>query len=154
MFFQETFGQTFRFLAEKQVAVIVILSLVIAPGSLGGQTPHFLHVIFGKEVGKVFIVENFQLIPVVQSGPADGFFRDVKAQRADQMKTAACGSTGSGNVAAVLGDFRLYQYDIQQSIPSMALDASDRFFPVQPFTIVCQMLHKINPKNGLFSTFL
>ena len=52
--------------------------------------------------------------PVIQPGPAHRLLTDVEPQRADQVEAAAGGGAGPGNVPAVLGDLRLYQYDVQQ----------------------------------------
>ncbi len=52
-------------------------------------------------------------MPIVQSRPAHRLFTDVKAQGADEVQPAAGGGTGAGDIAAVLGNFRFDQYDIQ-----------------------------------------
>ena len=52
-------------------------------------------------------------MPIVQSRPAYRLFTDVKAQGADEVQPTAGGGTGAGDIAAVLGNFRFDQYDIQ-----------------------------------------
>jgi len=52
-------------------------------------------------------------MPVVQPRPADGLLRDIEPQGADQMEAAAGGRAGAGDIAAVLGDLRLHQHDIE-----------------------------------------
>jgi hypothetical protein len=47
-------------------------------------------------------------MPVVQTGAFDGFIRNVEAQRADQMESAAGSGAGSGHISAVLRDLRLH----------------------------------------------
>ena len=46
-------------------------------------------------------------------GALYGFFRDVKAQWAHQVQAAAGSGTGTGDVAAVLGNLRFHQHNIQ-----------------------------------------
>ena len=99
---QKNLGQTLGLLAEKQVAIIGEFCFCIAPGGLGGQTPKFLDIVFGKEVSQVVIDTYIYQMPVVQSCPADSLFRNVKAQGTDQMQPGTGGGTGTGNVAAVL----------------------------------------------------
>ena len=45
--------------------------------------------------------------------PPDRVLGDVKPQGADQMQAAAGGGAGPGDIAAVLRNFRLHQYDIE-----------------------------------------
>ena len=52
---------------------------------------------------------------VPATGSSNRLFRDVKPQGADQMQPAAGGGAGAGNVAAVLGNLRFYQYDVQHT---------------------------------------
>ena len=48
--FQKVLRKAFGLLAEKQVAILLKISLRVAPGCFGGQAPHLLYIVFGKEV--------------------------------------------------------------------------------------------------------
>jgi hypothetical protein len=56
-------------------------------------------------------------VPVVKTGPLHSLVADIKAQGLDQVKPAAGRGTGSGDIAGVHRNLRLYQYDIQQICP-------------------------------------
>ena len=116
VFFQEILRQTLGLFSEEQVAVPGKLSLGIALGGFGGQTPKILHIIFLEEVFQILIVPHIHQVPVIQSCPLDGFFGNIEAQGSDQMKPASGGRAGPGNVTAVLGDLRLYKYNIQHRL--------------------------------------
>jgi hypothetical protein len=89
-------------------------------------------------------------MPIVQARSADGLLGNIKPQRPDQMQPRSGSGTGAGNIAAVLRDFRLDQYDIQHLLTSYA--SQGKSCVLSP--IVCQNPRKINPKNVFFSTFL
>ena len=93
----------------------MILSLGVALRGFGAEAPHLLNIILFKEFAQILVVPNLQLIPIVQAGPADRLFRDIKPQRTDQMQPGTYSGTGSGNIAAVLGNFRLHQDDIEHT---------------------------------------
>ena len=152
MLCQKFFRQALGLLAEEKIAVVLEVCFHIAPGCFRGETPHLLHIIFGEEVRKVFVVPDFDHMPVVKTGTADSLLADVKTQGADQVKPAAGGGAGSGDVAAVLGDLGFHQHDIQHfhHLDQNTLDT----FCIRTHLIVCQILCKINLKNVLFSTFL
>ena len=99
--FQKSFRKSFGLLAEKEIAAVMECCLHIAPGCFCGQTPHFGHLIFRKEILQVFVIKNLHHVPVIQSGTADRLLRDVKSQRTDQMKPAA----GGCKVRAMLPQF-------------------------------------------------
>jgi hypothetical protein len=75
-------------------------------------------------------------VPVIQTGPADGFFGDVKAQGPDQMESGTGGGTGAGDIAAVLGDFRLYQNNIQHG-PHLRTSLSYSCRSQNPLGVYC-----------------
>ena len=66
-----------------------------------------------KEVAQIFVVKDLHQMPVVQSGPLNRPVGNVESQRPHQMQAAACGGAGAGDIAAVLGDLRLHQHNIQ-----------------------------------------
>ena len=123
---QKILRQSFGFLAEEEVAAILEVCFRIAPGCFGGQTPHLTYIIFGEEIGKVFVVINLYHVPVIQSCPTNRLFGDVKAKRTDQMEPAAGGCTGAGDVAAVLGNLRFHQYNVEQ-FHHLIKSTADRF---------------------------
>ena len=58
-------------------------------------------------------------MPVIQACPFELFIVDGKAHGADQMKPGAGG--GAGYISGVLGDFRLYHYNVQLCHSIMSL---------------------------------
>ena len=68
-----------------------------------------------EEVLQIFVVPNLHHVPVIQTRTADGLFGDVKAQRPDQVQTAACCGAGAGDIAAVLRYLRFHQNNIQHT---------------------------------------
>ena len=91
-------------------------------------------------------------MPVIQPSPTDGLFRNVKAKGADQMESCSGGGAGAGNVAAVLGNLRLHQYDIQQK-PHLGRTELGQTISIRSQPIVRQMYRKINRENSIFSSF-
>ena len=126
---QKIFRKTLGFFAEEQIAAIGEFRIRIAAGCFGGKTPKLFDIVFGEEVFQVIIDPHIHKMPVVQSCPADSFFRNVKAQRADQVQHRAGGGTGAGNVATVLGDLRFMQYDIEQTISPQTSGLPGRSLP-------------------------
>jgi hypothetical protein len=116
----EPLRQTGCLLSEEQKAVVPKDSLGIVPRRLGGSQPQIRGWVLGKEVVQIRVDTQIHHGPVIQSGPADRFLTDVEAQRLYQMKAAAGGGTGAGNIAAVLRDLRFYKYNIQHDWPSLA----------------------------------
>jgi hypothetical protein len=85
-------------------------------------------------------------MPVIQPGPFHGLFGDIEAQGLHKMQHAAGSGAGAGNVAAVLGNFRLHQYDIEH-------ENHLKPFYARSVQIICQSFRKINPKIINFATF-
>ena len=146
--FQKILGKPLGLLAKEQVAAVVKCSLGIAAGSFGGKAPKFLYIIFLKKVFQIIIYSYIHKMPVIQTCPANGFFGNVKAQRADQMEHRAGGCAGTGDVAAILRDLRFVEHDIQHGI-HLKLPV----FWKRP-VIVVQNFPKIKAKIRNFSTFL
>ena len=67
----------------------------------------------GEESGEALVVKDLHQMPVVETRPLHGLLRDVEAQGADQVQLAAGGGAGAGDIAAVLWDLRLHQYDMK-----------------------------------------
>ena len=70
---------------------------------------------FFKKIVKIFVIGNVEQVPVVQTGAFELAVVDFKSQRFHQMQRSACGGAGTRDVAGVLRNLRLDQYDIQQS---------------------------------------
>ena len=112
---REVQGQTGRLFPKKEPAIRCEAGLLIRAGGLGGGEPRLRRGLgmAAGEVVQVFVICHLYQVPVVQTCPAHGALRDIEAQGADQMETAAGSSAGAGDVAAILGDLRLHQDDIQ-----------------------------------------
>ena len=111
----ERLRQPRRLLAEEQPAVRRKPGLRVVLRGLGGGQPQVcgrLRVLPEQIVQPVVVPHRHQM-PVVQPRPLHGAVRDVEAQRPHQMQGAPRGGAGAGDVAAVLGDLRLDQYDMQ-----------------------------------------
>lgn len=105
-----------------------------------------------EKILQIFVVDDLYQIPVVQPGPLDSLFGDVKAQGADQMEAAAGRGTGPGNVAAVLWNFRLHKYNVQHCRSPRSFFANGHD-PIHTTPIVRQIRHKINEKNQKYNIF-
>ena len=148
---QKILRKALGLLAEEQVTAVRKFRFRIAPGRFGGKTPKFLDIVLRKEVFQIIIDPDIHKMPIVQSCPADSLFGNVKPQGADQMQHCAGGGTSAGNVAAVLGDLRFMQYDVEQNVSPRKPEHG--LFPDARQLIVLQKFHKINPKIRFFSTF-
>ena len=116
MRFQEIFRKAFGLLAEKQVAIVGERDFCIAPGRFCGKTPKFLDIVFREKVFQVIVDSDIYKMPIVQTCPADSLLRNVKTQRADQVQPSAGSGAGARDVAAILGDLRFMQYNIEQNV--------------------------------------
>ena len=146
-------GQAGRFLAKQEKASVPEGGLGILPGGLGGGQPQVGVGVALKESVQRGVDRDVHHVPVVQSGPLDGLFRNIKAQGFDQVQAAAGGGTGAGNVAAVLRDLRFYQNDVEHAV-HLGFDAQrGTMRPQTRLNILCQSFPKINPKNPIFRTF-
>ena len=114
--FQKIFRQPLGLFAEEQVAILGKFRFRIAPRCFCGKTPHLLYIVLLKEVIQIFIIPDFHHMPIVQTRAFYSFIRNVKAQRTDQVQTAAGGGTGTGDISAVLRDLRFHQNNIQQTL--------------------------------------
>ena len=74
-----------------------------------------------EQVLQIFVIKDVHQVPVIQSGPPDRLLRNVESQRADQVQLTAGGRTSAGDIAAVLRDFRLYQYDMEHKTAAPSL---------------------------------
>ena len=90
-------------------------------------------------------------MPVVQSGPLDGLFRNIKAQGFDQVQAAAGGGTGAGNIAAVLWNLRLKEHDVQHDfhLASKAGHKAPSFAPL----LYAKVSRKSTQKTKFFQLF-
>ena len=124
----EVLRQARRLLAEHQPAVRGEPGLGVVPGRFGGGQPHILRRlgIAAEKIVQPVVVVHVHQMPVVQPSPLDGTVRDVEAQGADQVKAAAGGGAGAGDVAAILGYFRFYQHDMQHTRPN----SFSRYLPI------------------------
>ena len=112
---KESLRQALGFLPEKQVAILAIVCLGIASGSLGAEQAHLLHGIPLKKILQRRVYPNIHQIPIIQPRTLHGGGRNIKAQRLDQMQYRPGGGTGTGNIPGVLRDLRLHQYNVQHS---------------------------------------
>ena len=68
----------------------------------------------GVEVGIEGRVRvNFQEVPVIETRPFHIFVIQRKTERFDQMERCPDGGAGSRNVAGILWNFRLVEYDVE-----------------------------------------
>ena len=111
----EVLRQPRRLLAEKQPAVRRESGLRVILRSLGGGQPQIgqRFGMLAEQIVQPVVVPHLHQMPVVQTGPLHSPVGNIKAQRADQMQTAAGGGAGAGDVAAVLWDLRLHQHNVQ-----------------------------------------
>jgi hypothetical protein len=68
-------------------------------------------------VYKKFVDPDIDQPPIIQACPFDSFIGNIKPQGLDQVQYAAGGGAGSGDIAGVHRDLRLYHYDVQHRDP-------------------------------------
>ena len=110
--FQQIFRQAAGFLPEYQKIVRVIGDLCIASRSLGAGVVHMRAGMLLKKVLKVIINRQVHHMPIIQPGTLHIFIIQRKAQRANQMKLCTRSRAGTGDIARILWNFRIYQYNI------------------------------------------
>jgi hypothetical protein len=111
-------GQARSLFAEKQPAAVPELGVGIIPGRFGRGKPQVWSRIAGEEIIQAGINGEVHHGPVIQAGASDSLLADVKAQGLDEVQTAPGGGAGAGDIPAVLGDLRFYQYNIYHSFLS------------------------------------
>jgi hypothetical protein len=126
MGFQKVFGKTLGLFSEEEVTSVGVACFRIGPGGFGRQAPHLADIVFGEEIIQIIVVAHIYHVPVIQTSPSNGFFRDVETERTDQVQGAAGGCAGPGNVAAVLRNLGLYQNDIYQKTTSFMRFSSQK----------------------------
>ena len=122
---EEILRQAPGLLAEKEKALVGVIHFRVGPGRFRGEQPHLTDPVPGEEVLQVFVDPNIQQLPVVQPGPLELPVGDLKAQGLDQMQAAAGGGAGAGDVAGVLGDLRLHQYDVEHILSYFPLNCNE-----------------------------
>ena len=84
MGFSKVFGQARGLLAEKQPAAVPELRRRIGVGRFRGGEPDIPGVwVPTKKVVQILVIEDLHQMPVIQSRPFDGPFRDIKPQGTD-----------------------------------------------------------------------
>ena len=146
--FQKILRKALCFLAEEQVAVIGEFRFTVAPGCFGGKAPELPDIVFGEEIFQIVVDPDIHQMPVIQTGPADSFFGDIEAQRADQMEPGTGSGTGSGNIAAVLGNLRLMEYHVEQ-----VSSPQSKPFGTLATLLYCKTVIKSTQKFGFFQLF-
>ena len=105
------FRQSCRFFAEKQIAGIGKVTVGI-DGAPFGSKEEILTRITGKEIVKIFILGDIEILPVIETRTLEFFVINGKAHRFHDMKPRSRGGAGAGNVAGILRDLRLDQNKI------------------------------------------
>ena len=109
---EQQFRQTDGFLAEDEVAVVGIGYIGIGVLCLCGKIVKLSARVLLKKIVERGILGDVEQIPVIQPGTFELFVVDLKAHRFDQVQTGAGSGAGAGDVAGILGNLRLHQYDI------------------------------------------
>jgi hypothetical protein len=104
--------QACSLLAKEKPAAIPELGVGVVLGCLGSGEPQVWSRIAGEKIIQAGIDRQIHHGPVIQAGAFDRFLTDVEAQRLNEVQPAARGGAGPGDISAVLGDLRFYQYDV------------------------------------------
>jgi hypothetical protein len=111
-------GQARSLLAEKQPAAFPELCVGVILGRFGRGKPQVWSRIAGEEIIQAGINGEIHHGPVIQAGAFDSPLTDVEAQGLDEVQAAPGGGAGAGDIPAVLGNLRFYQYNIYHSFLS------------------------------------
>jgi len=109
---KQLLGQSRTLLAEHDIDLVGVLHIGIAVLCLGGEIIDLCIGMLAVEIRQTVVIGNIQLVPVVQSRALQLLVVHGKAHWADQMQRGTGGGAGAGNVAGVLWDLRLMQYDM------------------------------------------
>lgn len=122
VFEQELFRKAGGFLSKNQIGAVRIGNIGMSVAGFGGKIEEGPR-IFCEKVGQTVIEGDVQQMPVIQSRPFQLPVVNGETHGAHQMKPCTGGGTGPGDIAGVLGDFRLYKNDIEgrQAIDSFSV---------------------------------
>ena len=109
-------GQSGGLFAEKQPTTVGKGHIRVVPGRFCGGQPQLGLGMLGEKVVQIAVYRQLHHRPVIQSGPAHGFFTDVESQRFDQMQMAAGGCTSASDISAILWNFRFHQNNIDHNL--------------------------------------
>ena len=110
---QHMLGDAARFLAEDDVRAVGVADLAVLVLCLGGKEEVFAAPRFFEKVVDRVVIGDFDEVPVVQPRALEVAVGDFEAEGLDQMEPRAGSGSGAGDVAGVLWDLRLEEYDIQ-----------------------------------------
>jgi hypothetical protein len=111
---KDFFRQSFRFTPEYKKQVASEVNPVVGDRGLFGQISEVPLRIFGFKLPEILILKDIDQIPIVQTGPLEVAVFRGESERFDQMETGTGGGAGSGDVACILGDFRLVKNDMDR----------------------------------------
>ena len=102
--------------------------------ALGCRKPHDGAVVPREILRKRSVTPDIQQMPVIESGAFQLCIVNLKTHRFHQMQAAPRHCAGSRDIAGILRDFRLDQYDIQHDIamPYHRLPGTARLFTSFP----------------------
>ena len=83
--------------------------------------------VFFQQLLKIFMHLIAHHAPVVQPGPLEVFVLQRKPQRLDEMQHRAGRGAGAGNIAGILGNFRLVKHNVH-GITSRVLYPKPKMF--------------------------
>ena len=100
--------------------------------------------VFFQQLLKIFMHLIAHHAPVVQPGPLEVFVLQRKAQRLDEMQHRAGRGAGAGNIAGILGNFRLVKHDMHGNhLPGIVPEMRKVFNSRRPVRRI--RLHKLRP---------
>ena len=118
MCLQKFFGETRRFFAEHEKIPFPILYVAVDVPTLGGKEEKATLREFREEFLYIFVIIDIYVFPVIETGAFEVFIGHLEAERLYEVQIAAGRRASSDDVARILGDFRLYQYDIKHILYS------------------------------------
>ena len=112
MVLQKLFGKTCCLFAENEINGLGIFHLGVIFCRFGGEKIKGIVFVLFHKIGEAFIIGNIELIPIIKSCALELRFGGGEAHRLHKMKCRACGGAGARDVACVLGDLRLNEYNV------------------------------------------
>ncbi len=105
-------GQSRALFAEHDVDLLGIADVGILIFSLGGEIIDGGIGVLSVKILQTVVVGDIQLVPVIQPCAFQLFVVYGEAHGADEMQRSPRGGAGAGDVARILRNFGLMQYDI------------------------------------------
>ena len=110
---ENVLGDAARFFAEDDVRAVGVGDFAVLVARFGGEKEVFAAHGFLKKIVDTVVVGDVDEVPVVEPRALEVAVGDLKTEGTYQMEPCARSGTGARDVAGILRDLRLEEYDVQ-----------------------------------------